>query len=151
MNFSVLIGENEAVVGFRNPSSKDAVGEGENIVRDGEVRVASHCLAVLGMPSSLQYKWTDESAAAYVAKAIPGARVVGLESGEIPIMTKSKKKKPVKSTAKKPAKAPAKTKTVKSAPKTAKAVKGGPRKCAVCSKRGHNARSHLPGGLLSGG
>ena len=44
-------------------------------------------------------------------------------------------------------------KTVKSATRKGKrggSVAGsGPRKCGVCGKRGHNARSHEPGSKLS--
>jgi hypothetical protein len=39
-------------------------------------------------------------------------------------------------------------KTKKSAAKS-HTESGGPRKCSKCGKKGHNARSHLPGGLLA--
>lgn len=45
-----------------------------------------------------------------------------------------------------------KVKKTKGASRTAKAAKpksGGPRQCSVCKKKGHNARSHEPGGLLA--
>jgi hypothetical protein len=73
--YGIRVGKREAVVGFRYPASKFEPDAGDNIVRDGEVRVASHCLAVLGMPSPMQYVWTHKASAAYVASAIPKARV----------------------------------------------------------------------------
>lgn len=79
---AVRVGEREAVVGFRYPESKSDPGEGDNVVRDGEVRVASHCVAVLGMPSSLMYAWDSEAPAAFIAAAIPAARVVPVQAGE---------------------------------------------------------------------
>jgi hypothetical protein len=44
-----------------------------------------------------------------------------------------------------------KKKTVKTAARraTKKDEGGGPRKCAVCGKKGHNKRSHEPGGRLA--
>ena len=72
----VHVGKSEAVVGFRYPESKSKPGEGDNIVRDGEVRVASHCVAVLGTPSSLIYTWNSEASASFIARAIQDARVV---------------------------------------------------------------------------
>ncbi len=46
-----------------------------------------------------------------------------------------------------------KTKTIKTSGRKGKrggsAAGLGPRKCSVCSKRGHNARSHDKGGRLS--
>jgi hypothetical protein len=41
--------------------------------------------------------------------------------------------------------------TTKKTPRKAarKIEAGGPRKCAVCGKKGHNKRSHEPGGRLA--
>ena len=72
----VRVGKSEAVVGFRYPDSKTKPGEGDNVARDGEVRVASHCVAVLGIQSTTMHTWDSEAAAAFIAKAIPKARVV---------------------------------------------------------------------------
>jgi hypothetical protein len=80
--YAVRVGERVAVVGFRYPESKSKPGEGDNVVRDGEVRVASHCVAVLGTPSSLMYAWDSEAPAAFIAAAIPGARVAHVRDGE---------------------------------------------------------------------
>jgi len=52
--------------------------------------------------------------------------------------------------AKKKAKKTVKTKAVKTASRKGKrggSVSGGTRKCGVCGKKGHNKRSHGPGGL----
>ena len=47
---------------------------------------------------------------------------------------------------KKTKKSTTKTKTTR---KTANLISAAPRKCSVCGKRGHNARSHDPGGRLA--
>jgi len=153
VEYSVLVGRRRAVVGFRYPASKCKPGEGDNIVGDDERRIASHCMAVLGMPSTLQYKWGARVSAAFIAKAISGARVIGGRTGNQPernVMKKAKKKtkeKPVKK---------AKKKSVKSAARTSQRSGGsggsgrnGPRKCSVCKQFGHNSRSHdTYGGLI---
>lgn len=120
----------EAIVGFRYPLSKEEPGEGENIVRSGEARVASHLMAVLGMPSPLQRTWDNLESAQYVADAIAGAKVVLIEASKKGSEERSKamskkEKKPIKP------------------------EKGAPRKCGKCGKRGHTARSHAPGGRLA--
>jgi len=40
-------------------------------------------------------------------------------------------------------------KPAKAAKPVKKKTEGGPRKCGTCDKRGHNARSHAPGGRLA--
>ncbi len=128
----------EAIVGFRYPPSKEDPGSGENIARSGEARVASHLMAVLGIPSPMQRTWDNVEAARFVADGIPGAKVVEhevMKGSEEKSKDMSRKKKENKTAARKaPKKAPA---------------KGDARECGVCHKLGHNARSHAPGGRLA--
>jgi hypothetical protein len=64
-----------AVVGFRTPFEEE--GKGENVVREREVRVASKCLAVIGMPSTMQFGWDGRASSEFIAAAI-GGKVVEL-------------------------------------------------------------------------
>jgi hypothetical protein len=76
--FTVLVGKKRAVVGFREPSFRIDVGKGENALADGEVRIASHCIAVLGQRENSPYLWPGEhsrASAEFIASCIPKARV----------------------------------------------------------------------------
>jgi len=53
--YGVNVGRKHAVVGFRHPRSADEPGKGENVEREGEIRVARNCIAVLGERSTMQW------------------------------------------------------------------------------------------------
>ena len=144
----------EAIVGFRSPPLKQEPGEGENIVRSGEVRAASHLIAVMGMPSPMQCTWANKDSACHIAVLIKG-RVITITGSEESVQKVSGKSKILKTP--KRSKASKKkgskenvimSKKKKSALKK-KPSKGDSRECGVCHKLGHNARSHALGGRLA--
>jgi hypothetical protein len=144
VSFGVLVGK-QAVVGFRYPDHRMPVGKDENVLRDGEARVASHCIAVLGQPSSLQYAWTEKNSAQWVAALLgKSARVVSFEFDKFDKFDKFEKRE---DSMPKKGKTRAKGGRSKSAAREAK--KGPPRQCGVCGEKGHTARSHEPGGRLA--
>ena len=75
--YGVNVGRKLAVVGFRHPRSADEPGKGENVEREGEVRVARNCIAVLGERSTMQWS-THQDGAKYIAAAIKGGKAVPL-------------------------------------------------------------------------
>jgi len=75
--YGVNVGRAHAVIGFRYPRSADEPGKGENVEREGEVRVARNCIAVLGERSTMQWS-THRDGAKYIAAAIKGGKAVPL-------------------------------------------------------------------------
>jgi hypothetical protein len=76
--WGIIVGK-QAVVGFRYATDR-VPGKGDNVIRDGEVRVAPLVMAVLGQPSSIQHAWNNQASAKYVAGTIRGAKVIELAS-----------------------------------------------------------------------
>jgi hypothetical protein len=68
--YTVHVGD-RAIVGFRQPEIKTNPGAKDNRVDDScEVRIASHCIAVLG--TKAPYEWTTPEAASFCAENIDG-------------------------------------------------------------------------------
>jgi hypothetical protein len=148
IRFGVNVGRKQAVVGFRYPSEREP-GKGDNIVREGDERRAAPCLmAVLGMPSPLQHKWDSRDAAFFIARCIKG-RVVEIEVEETKMSKRSSKMSKASRRGVSVKKATPKRATSKRAVKKGKGAPGERRICSHCGERGHNARSHGPGGRLA--
>ena len=94
VRFAVHVGSKKkpcAIVGFRQPSFKIPVGKDENVVRDGEIRVASNCIAVLGMPSPLQWTADRREGAKHIAAEM--RRVSGVRARVVAVHVELEKRK----------------------------------------------------------
>jgi hypothetical protein len=94
--FVVHIGSRKrprAIVGFRQPSFKFPEGKGENQVREGEIRVAPNCIAVLDyvLDKEAFYRFDRREGAKHIAGEMK--RVSGVKARVIAVHVEPEKRK----------------------------------------------------------